>query len=65
MSERETWDNTSALQRETHQSPHDSNKHDIVRHCALNFDFVFVVVHLNCVFTWAYMELNQFRGIIV
>ncbi|XP_051773473.1 doublecortin domain-containing protein 2B isoform X3 [Ctenopharyngodon idella] len=29
VSERETWDNTSALQRETHQSPHDSNKHDI------------------------------------
>lgn len=58
VSEKEAWDNTSALRRETQQgytssieSQPDANKHDIVRHCALNMDFFFVVLHLNFVFT--------------
>lgn len=67
VSEREAWDDTSALRRETQQgytssmeSQPDANKHDIVRHCALNMNFFFVVLHLNCVFT-SYMELNHLK----
>lgn len=58
-SERETWDDTSAPQREAHQgntsskeSQHDTNKHDAVRRSALSIDlflhfYVLFVFHLG------------------
>lgn len=48
VSERETWDDTSAPQREAQQgytsskeSQHDTNKHNAVRRSALSIDLLF------------------------